>query len=80
MRKGVLDGVYIDYLRAPKFVNLTQSQLDAPADDTAELEFPDYVVYEIINELVTLMLENGKDQRLQTFVGVSPTVAMPAQK
>lgn len=74
IREYELKAVYIDYLRAPEYVNLTRDQLDEVDDSTAFLEFPDYVIFEIINELVTMILENGKDQRLQTFIGVSPSV------
>ena len=49
--------VYIDYLRAPKQINLTQEELDDYEDNSQILEFPDYVVYEIINILVRLVLE-----------------------
>jgi hypothetical protein len=38
--------------------------LDSIEDTTPQLEFPDYVIFEIINELVTLILENGKDPRI----------------
>lgn len=70
--------VYVDYLRAPKYINLTIKDLDDIADNTPQLEFPDYVTYEIINELVTLILENNKDPRVQTQVGVSQSVMQPA--
>ena len=49
--------VYIDYLSAPKQINLTQEELDDYEDNSQILEFPDYVVYEIINILVRLVLE-----------------------
>lgn len=58
--------VYVDYLRAPKHITLDLSDLDDIVDNTPQLEFPDYVTYEIINELVTLILENNKDPRVQT--------------
>lgn len=70
-----LVNVYIDYLRAPKYIDLTVKDLDDPNDNTAHLEFPDYVVYEIINEIVTICLENAKDQRIQTFVPLSQSIA-----
>jgi hypothetical protein len=41
------------------------------------LEFPDYVTYEIINELVTLILENNKDPRVQTQPAISQSVMQP---
>jgi hypothetical protein len=54
--------VYIDYLRAPKQINLTQEELDDYEDNSQVLEFPDYVVYEIINILVRLVLEQTSNQ------------------
>ena len=70
--------VYVDYLRAPKYIDLTIENLDNIDDNTPQLEFPDYVTYEIINELVTLILENNKDPRVQTQPAVSQSVMQPA--
>lgn len=70
--------VYVDYLRAPKYIDLTIEDLDDIDDNTPQLEFPDYVTYEIINELVTLILENNKDPRVQTQVGVAQSIMPPA--
>lgn len=70
--------VYVDYLRAPKYIDLTIRDLDDIDDNTPQLEFPDYVTYEIINELVTLILENNKDPRVQTQPAVSQSVMQPA--
>lgn len=70
--------VYVDYLRAPKYIDLTIEDLDDIDDNTPQLEFPDYVTYEIINELVTLILENNKDPRVQTQPAVSQSVIQPA--
>jgi hypothetical protein len=58
--------VYIDYIKAPQFIRLTQEQLDLTEDTSQMMEFPDYVCQEIINELVHLVMENASDQRLQT--------------
>jgi len=69
--------VYVDYLRAPKYIDLTIEDLDNIDDHTPQLEFPDYVTYEIINELVTLILENNKDPRVQTQPAVSQSVMQP---
>lgn len=69
--------VYIDYLRAPKYIDLTIDQLDTIIDQTKDLEFPDYVIHEIINELVTLILENSKDPRVQTQPAVAQSIAPP---
>jgi hypothetical protein len=57
---------------------LTIDKLDDIDDNTPQLEFPDYVTYEIINELVTLILENNKDPRVQTQPAVAQSVMQPA--
>jgi len=75
-----LTDVYIDYIKAPQHVRLTQKQLDTTEDTSQLLEFPDYVCQEIINELVTLLMENISDQRLQTHPVVSQSIANPAQQ
>jgi len=49
--------------------------LDEVADNSAVIEFPDYVVYEIINEIVKLVMENGQNPRIQTNPPVNQTVA-----
>lgn len=77
---GNLNCIYIDYLVAPKHLELTQEDLDKIDDDTDALEFPDYVVYEIINELVLTILENQKDPRIQSFGTVNTTIPTPAQR
>lgn len=66
-----LKAIYIDYLRSPQYIDLTEEDLDSIDDTTQQLEFPDYVVYEIIKEIVTMCLENAKDQRLQTYNAVN---------
>lgn len=75
-----LTDVYVDYIKAPQHIRLTQKQLDTTEDTSQELEFPDYVCQEIINELVTLIMENLSDQRLQTHPVVSQSIANPAQQ
>jgi hypothetical protein len=65
----------VDYLRAPYYYTLTQDQLDEIADKSMIIEFPDYVIYEIINTLVKLVLENGSNPRIQTHMGVNQTIA-----
>lgn len=69
--------VEITYLRTPKYVDLTVNELDDFQDTTPHLEFPDYVVFEIINELTTLILENNKDPRLQNQLPLSQTIVSP---
>ena len=74
-----LQSVYIDYLKSPQLLNLTQKQLDLIEDTSQIMEFPDYVCNEIINELTHLIMENSSDQRLQTHIPISTSIAPPAQ-
>ena len=76
----VLSRVYIDYLKAPQFIRLTQDQVDDVLDNSQILEFPDYVCQEITNELVKLLLENASDPRLQTNIPINQSIANPAQE
>ena len=69
--------VYVDYIKTPKTIYLTEEDLDSIEDTTDELEFPDYVCYEIINRFVVLLLENASDPRLQTTIPVNQTIARP---
>ena len=71
----VLKEVRIDYLRAPYYYTLTQDQLDDFQDRSMIIEFPDYVVYEIINTLVKLILENGSNPRMQSHVAANTSIA-----
>ena len=66
--------VYIDYLKTPEKINLTYDDLHYPGDKSQKLEFPDYVCYEIINELTKLVLENASDPRLQTNFPINQTI------
>ena len=75
-----LANVYIDYLKTPQNVRLTQEQLDLTEDTSQMMEFPDYVCQEIINELVKLVMENSSDPRLQTHIPVNQTIANPVQQ
>ena len=76
--KGVsLVAVYIDYLRVPQNILLTQEQLDLVIDTSQILEFPDYVCLEIVNELVKIVMENASDPRLQTHIPVSQSIVPP---
>ena len=74
-----LKKVYIDYLKTPQHIRLTQAQLDKTEDTSQELEFPDYVCQEIVNELVHLIMENIGEQRLQTHPVVSQSIATQQQ-
>jgi hypothetical protein len=56
-----LEKVYIDYIKAPQNIRLTQLEIDKTEDVSQMLEYPDYVCQEIINELVHLVMENISD-------------------
>lgn len=75
-----LVSVYIDYIKTPQYVKLTQQQLDSIQDTSQTLEFPDYVCQEIINELVKLVLDNSSNPRLQTNLAINQTIASPVQQ
>lgn len=75
-----LDSVYVDYIKAPQWIRLTQEQLDLTEDTSQMMEFPDYVCQEIINELVHLVMENSADPRLQSHPIVTQSIANPAQQ
>lgn len=75
-----LSKIYIDYLKSPQFIRLTQDQVDEVEDNSQILEFPDYVCQELINDLVKLLMENASDPRLQTHIPVNQTIANPAQE
>lgn len=75
-----LDSVYVDYIKSPQYIRITQEQLDLTEDTSQIMEFPDYVIQEIINELVHIVMENSGDARLQTHIPISQSVANPAQQ
>ena len=75
-----LDTIYVDYLKTPQHVELTQDQLDLVEDTSQLLEYPDYVCYEIVGELVKLLMENASDPRLQTNIPINQTIASPIQQ
>lgn len=69
-----LKTLYIDYLRAPKRINLTRADLNKLKDETDELEFPDYVIYEILNKMVSLILENTSNPRVQSHTVINTSI------
>ena len=74
-----LESIYIDYIKAPQYIRLTQEQIDLTEDTSQMMEFPDYVCQEIINELTHLIMENSSDPRLQSHMPVTMSIANPAQ-
>lgn len=75
-----LSKVYIDYLKGPQFIRLSQEEVDKVEDSSQILEFPDYVCQEIVNELVKLLMENASDPRLQTHIPINQSIATPGQE
>lgn len=71
--------LFVDYIKAPMFIRLTYDDITSTEDTTRPLEFPDYVCYEIVNELVKLLMENASDPRVQTNYAVNQTIANPLQ-
>lgn len=75
----VLESVYIDYIKTPQYIRLTQEQIDLTEDTSQMMEFPDYVCQQIIDELTHILMENASDPRLQTHIPISQSIANPAQ-
>lgn len=69
--------LYIDYLKAPMYIRLTQEQINATLDYSQVLEFPDYVCFEIVNIFTRLLMENASDPRLQTNMPINNTITNP---
>ena len=65
--------VFVNYLKTPEKVYLEEEDLDGE-DGTKEMEFSDYVCYEIINEFTKLLLENTADPRLSTNVPINQSI------
>ena len=77
--KVVAKFVLVDYLKSPQRISLTQDQIDDIEDNTQKIEFPDYVIYEIINMTVQLVMENSTDLRLQTSATINNSIAPVTQ-
>lgn len=65
--------MFVNYLKTPEKVYLEEMDLYGE-DKTKEMEFPDYVCYEIINEFVKLLLENTADPRLSTNIPINQSI------
>lgn len=68
--------VSIDYLKKPMTYSLTEEQIN-DEEDVQVLEFPEYVCYEIVNEVTKLIMDNNSDPRLQTNLPINKTIAPP---
>ncbi len=69
--------LYVDYIKSPMYIRLTQNQIDSTLDYSQVLEFPDYVCFEIANIFVRLLMENASDPRLQTNIPINTTIYNP---
>lgn len=74
-----LSKVYVDYIKVPKYITLTQEQIDTYTDSSQLLEFPDYVCQEILNELVHIIMEYSSDPRLQSHIPISQSISQLGQ-
>ena len=74
-----LKQVQIDYVKVPQYLELTQEQLDKTEDTSQVLEFPDYICQEIVNELIHLIMEKDRNDRIQTHPVVSQSIATQQQ-
>jgi len=70
----VLTKIHVDYLKTPRHINLTQEQYEQDLDTSQALEFTDYVCFEIIKELVALLMENASDPRLQSNIPINQAI------
>ena len=74
-----LEKVTIDYLKTPQKIILTEEQRDDLTDTSQVLEFPDYVVNEIVKNLVVLVLENSSDERTEGYPKVNVSIPQKVQ-
>lgn len=75
-----INNVFIDYLRVPKYMYITEEELESDDDTSQSMEFPYYACLEIIKRLVALLLENASDSRLQTNIPINQTIGGPARQ
>lgn len=78
--QAVPTSVFVDYLKTPQQISLTEDQINDIEDNSQMIEFPDYVIYEVINRLVKLVLENSGNPRVQTQYAVNQTIPTMAGK
>ena len=69
-----LSRVFVDYLKVPQYIKITHEDIESVEDISQILEFPDYVCFEIINELVKLLMENTSDPRLSSNIPVTQSI------
>jgi len=69
--------VFIDYFRVPKTITITEDDIYESVDNSMLLEFKPYINQEILNELLSLVLENFTDPRLGTNKQVNQSIGLP---
>lgn len=73
-----IEKITIDYLKSPEKVKLLDSELnyylETQSDKSTKLEFREYINYEILKELVSLVLEMTSDPRLQTNIPITQSI------
>ena len=75
-----LTNITIEYIKEPEQVELSLNNLeDDGNDNSAVLEFPDYICREIINELISLVMANQADERLAVYPQVNQSIAAHQQ-
>lgn len=75
----IVNKIFIDYFRAPNEILLTQDDIYENVDNSQPLEFKPYINQEILNELLTLVLENFVDPRLTTNREINQSIGLPQQ-
>lgn len=75
-----LVAVIADYIKTPQLIRLTQDQVNITQDTSQIMEFPDYVCQEIINELVTIIMAQVADPRMQYHVASSVSIPQGQQQ
>ena len=71
--------VEIEYLKNPEKWTMVVGDLLKEADDTMEIEFPDYVITEITNIMITFILEQGSNPRMQSSGAINKSIATPGE-
>jgi len=72
--ESAVTSVSFDYLKKPEVVSMTVAESESPLDNTAPLEFPEYVCAEIIKIAVMLLAENTSNPRTGTYMGVNTSI------
>lgn len=75
INKFAIKRVLVDYLRVPRYMYITEEEIEAEIDTSQVMEFPYYACLEIIKELVALLLENASDPRLQTNIPINESIS-----